>query len=353
MNGLKKLVLGVACLVAGGLAATPALADNSRTLRVGNFYPNHYLIVRGIMEPWAAAIEAETDGELKFDIMSSALGKNSAYMDLLQDGAIDVGFAGLGHTPGRFPVSQVVELPFMSPDPWAGAAAAWSVFERYGDQHKEFDGVKVVGMFAHSAPVMAMRKGQEVASLADLSGKKIRVGGDTAGAIIDTLGGTPIHMPASEAQQALANGVADGITFPIDSVDFFKITPSIESITVFPGGLYADTFWLAFNQDVWDSLPEAHQQAIKKHSGIAIAMMGGAAWTAGDNVGRASFEDQGNVKWNTISDEEIDAAKAELEPLVQRWVDDANKKGLPGEEILEYAKAMAQSYKTTHKVNIP
>ncbi|HLR13413.1 MAG TPA: TRAP transporter substrate-binding protein [Burkholderiaceae bacterium] len=353
MNVLKKLMLGVACAAVSGLAPSIASAEETRTLRVGNFYPSHYLIVRGIMEPWAAAIEAETDGELKFDIMSSALGKNSAYMDLLQDGAIDIGFAGMGHTPGRFPVSQVVELPFMSPDPWAGGAAAWSVYERYGDQHKEFDGVKVVGMFAHSAPVMAMRKGQEVANLADLDGKKIRVGGDTAGSIIDALGGTPIHLPATEAQQALANGVADGITFPIDSVDFFKITPSIESITVFPGGLYADTFWLAFNQDVWDSLSEAHQKAIEKHSGTAIAMMGGAAWTAGDNVGRASFEEQGNIKWNTISDEEIEEAKEQLEPLVQKWVDAANKKGLPGEEILEYAKTMAESYKTTHKVNIP
>src|SRR5699024_3538561 len=184
-------------------------------------------------------------------------------------------------------------------------------------------------------------------------GMKVRAAADTAGSITDAVGATPTHLPAAAAQQALANGVADGITFPVDSVDFFKITPSIKSITVFPGDLYADTFWLAFNQDVWDSLSEAHQKAIEKHSGTAIAMMGGAAWTAGDNVGRASFEEQGNIKWNTISDEEIEEAKEQLEPLVQKWVDAANKKGLPGEEILEYAKTMAESYKTTHKVNIP
>ncbi|MFA5522403.1 MAG: TRAP transporter substrate-binding protein [Castellaniella sp.] len=352
MKRLVTVAVGAACML-GALAFSPASAQETRTLRVGNFYPSHYLIIRGIIEPWTKAIEAETNGTLKFDIMSSALGKNSAYMDLLQDGAIDIAFAGLGHTPGRFPVSQVVELPFMSPDPWAGGAAAWLTFERYGEQHGEFKGVKVVGMFAHSEPVLSMRKGQDVKTLADLAGKKIRVGGDTAGSIISALGGTPIHMPATEAQQALSNGVADGITFPIDSVDFFKITPSIRSLTRFPGGLYADTFWLAFNQDVWDSLTDEQRSAVEKHSGLAIAMMGGAAWTAGDNVGKASFEDQGNIARYTISPEEIEQARVTAQPVVDRWLKAANDKGLPGDEILAYARAMAESYKTTHKVNIP
>jgi hypothetical protein len=98
-------------LAIGG--ATPAEAQQ-KTIRVGNWLPMHHLIVKGIVEPWARAIEAETGGELKFEVMTSALGPPPATFDLLLDGAIDVGYGVSGHNPGRFTMTQVMDLPFAS-----------------------------------------------------------------------------------------------------------------------------------------------------------------------------------------------------------------------------------------------
>ena len=344
------IAAALAALALGLLGATNASAQ-PRTLRIGNWLPSHHLIPRGIIEPWARAIEKETNGELKFDVMTSSLGSPPQYFDLLLDGAIDVGYGVSGHNPGRFPLTQIMDLPFMSPDPWSGAAAAWLTYERYGARYGEHRGAKVIGLFVHSEPYLWMR-GEPVKSVDDLAGKKVRVGGNVTGRIVAMLGGTPVQLPPTEAQQAMARGVADGITFPAESISFFKIDPVIKSATRFPGGLYTDTFWVAFNQGAWDSLTDAQRKAIEKHSGLGIALRAGWAWTNGDRLGLKAVEERG-VQIHTLSAEELAKAKERLRPLQQEWLDTAAKRGLPGDEILAYARAMVESYRPDRKVNIP
>lgn len=347
-----KTFAAAATIASAGLFATVASAQETRTLRVGNWLPSHHLIIKGIVEPWARAIETETNGSLKFDIMETSLGRPPAFFDFVLDGSIDVGFGVSGHNPGRFTLTQVMDLPFMSIDPWAGAAAAWATYQRYGAQYGEHEGAKVVGLWVHSEPSIFMRDGQEVKTLADLAGKKIRVGGNVTGEIITALGGTPVQLPPTEAQQAMSRGVADGITFPTESIEFFKITPAIKSATVIPGGLYTDTFWLAFNQGVWDSLTDEQRAAVEKHSGMAVAVLGGWAWTNGDNLGRDALNANGIV-WNTLSEADVEEAKSRLASLTEKWLAEADGRGLPGQEILDYAKAMTQHYKAAKQVNVP
>jgi len=347
----KGMTLAAAIAVLGSTGAGFA-QEETKTIRVGNWLPMHHLIVKGILEPWAAAIEAETNGSLQFDIMATALGRPPAYFDLVLDGSVDVGFGVSGHNPGRFTMTQVMDLPFMSPDPWAGAAAAWATYERYGEQYGEHDGAKVVGLWVHSEPYIFMREGQEVTSLAELAGKKIRVGGNVTGEIMQTLGATPVQLPPTEAQQAMSRGVADGITFPTESIEFFKITPSVASSTRIPGGLYTDTFWLAFNQATWDSLSDDQKAAVEKHSGMAIATLAGWAWTNGDTLGRAAL-DANDMVWNELPEADVEEVKSRLAVLEERWIEEANGKGLPAEEILEYARAQAEAYKAEKVVNVP
>ena len=345
-------LIGVAAVAGTVLLASPAAqAQDTRVIRVGNWVPMHHLIVRGILEPWARAIEAETDGSLKLEIMSSALARPPAYFDLVLDGTIDVGWGVSGHNPGRFTMTQVMDLPFSAPDPWAGAAAAWLTYERYGDRYNEHEGAKVVGLWTHSEPYIHMR-GEPIRTVDDLAGQKIRVGGNVTGKIIEALGGTPLQLPPTEAQQAIARGVADGITFPLESIEFFKITPSIKSSTRIPGVLYIDTFWLAFNQDVWDSLTDAQRAAVEKHSGLGVALLSGWAWTNGDTIGEAALR-ASNVEFVTLPDAEVARIRKTLVPLEEEWLAEADSRGLPGEEILGYSRAIAQQYKREKKVNIP
>ena len=329
-----------------------ALAQEVKKIRVGTWLPAHHLIVKGIIQPWTEAIERETNGSLDFEIMAAPLGPPPATRDLLLDGAFDVGYGVSGHNPGRFTMTQVMDLPFSSPDPWSGSAAAWATYERYGAQYKgEQEGVHVVGLFTHSAPLLHSRE-KPIATLADLAGMKIRVGGNVTGEIIKTLGGTPVQLPPTEAQNAMARGVADGITFPMESIDFFGITPAIKQSTYIPGGLYTDTFWVAFNDATWNKLSDAEKKAVEKHSGMALALLSGWAWTNGDRLGEEKMKAAG-VTFTTWSDADIAEAKKRLEPMRAAWLAEAEKRGLPGQEILDYAAEMVRVYVAKKDVNQP
>jgi TRAP-type C4-dicarboxylate transport system substrate-binding protein len=351
MKSFSKFALATALgAVVAATSLTAAKAEEV-VLRVGNWLPMHHLIVSGIIKPWADAIEAETDGTLRFEIMTSPLGPPPAQFDLLLDQAFDVGFGVSGHNPGRFTLTQVMDLPFMSPDPWAGSAASWAAYERWGSEYGEHDGAHVIGLFTHSNPNINMANGR-VETIADLEGKTIRVGGNVTGRIMSQLGATPVQLPPTEAQTAMSRGVADGITFPSESIDFFGITPVITSITQIPGGLYTDTFWVAFNEDSWNDLSDEHKAAVEKHSGMAIALLAGWAWTNGDTLGEEKLNEQG-VEFITLPEEEVEIARERLAELEQEWLEEANSRGFDGEAIIEYARSMVRYYDAAKVVNVP
>ncbi len=240
----------------------------------------HHLIVKGIIVPWSEAIERESNGTLKLEIMSSSVGRPPEYFDFVKNGIADAGYGVSGHNAVCFPMTQIADLPLMSPNLWAGAAASWLTYQRYGSRYNEHAGVKVVGLWTYSIPHLALR-GEPVKTLEDIKGKKVSVGGNVTGRIITALGGTPVQLPPTEVRQAMAAGVADGITFPMESIEFFKISPVIKSMTGFPAASTTDTFWLGINEAKWNALTAQQRAAIEKHSGMAVALLSGRAWTNG------------------------------------------------------------------------
>jgi TRAP-type C4-dicarboxylate transport system substrate-binding protein len=351
MSRTRTTIIAAALGTAISITSFTAAKAEEVVLRIGNWLPMHHLIVAGIMKPWAEAIEAETDGTLRFEIMTSPLGPPPAQFDLLLDQAFDVGYGVSGHNPGRFTLTQVMDLPFMSPDPWSGAAASWATYERWGAEYGEHDGAHVVGLFVHSNPNINMADGR-VEAISDLEGRTIRVGGNVTGRIMSQLGATPVQLPPTEAQTAMARGVADGITFPSESIDFFGITPVITSITRIPDGLYTDTFWIAFNEDSWNALSDEHKAAVEKHSGMAIAVLSGWAWTNGDTLGEERLNAQG-VEFLTLPEEEVEIARERLADLETEWLAEAESRGFDGQEILDYARAMVRFYDAGKVVNVP
>ena len=69
-----------------------------------------------VLEPWAQKVTAESGGRIAFEHYPSMQlgGKPPALYDQAKDGVVDLIWTVLGYTPGRFPGSEVFELPFMA-----------------------------------------------------------------------------------------------------------------------------------------------------------------------------------------------------------------------------------------------
>ena len=97
--------------------AAPAIvrAQDVTTLRVHQMLPAQATIPSKAIEPWTQRVAEASGGRLKFELYPAMQlgGAPPDLYDQAKDGVVDLIWTVLGYTPGRFPKSEVFELPFM------------------------------------------------------------------------------------------------------------------------------------------------------------------------------------------------------------------------------------------------
>ena len=140
-------LMGGAALVA--MTAGGALAQEV-TLKLHQFLPAQANVPKLVLDVWADNVEAASDGRIKIDRFPSMQlgGSPPELMDQAIDGVADVVWTVVGYTPGRFPSTEVFELPFMVEDARAASYAYWNMFETHMEA-SEFKDVKILGTWVH------------------------------------------------------------------------------------------------------------------------------------------------------------------------------------------------------------
>lgn len=317
------------------LAALPALAQET-TLRVSNWLPVSHPVVRDIMMPWAEQVTAATEGRVQVQFLDAPLGPPPAHYDLVASGAADIGFSAHGYTPGRFVLTELQELPFLSPSATANSVAYWRVWESMLADKNEHAGVKVLAIFGHG-PGQLFTTSRPASPVSGLSGAKIRVASEVTDQLVENLGMVSVQAPSSESYELLHNGVADGIVFPYESVPFFKLDDTVKNVLTVDGGMYNVSFFMVMNQARFDSLSEADRAAIDKVSGEALVRMAGAAWDNADKAGRAALE--GRLQATPAEGEDLAALQAAADKIYASVAEKFAAKGVDFPTVLEAFKA--------------
>jgi len=327
-------------LAAIGAAVTLALATAAQaetTLRVSNWLPPSHPIVRDILTPWGEQVASATSGRVTVEIMAAPIGKPPAQFDLIKSGAADVGYGVHGYTPGRFKLTPLVELPFLSDSAETLSVAYWKLHASTLAQAKEHEGVHVLTLFTHG-PGLIFTTGKPVTSIGDAAGLKMRIGGGVVAEVAQRLGMVGVQAPAPQVYEILSNGVADGILFPAESVPFFKIDEIIRHGTAVPGGLYNTSFFVIMNQATWDGLSAEDQAAIESVSGEAMARLAGKAWDAADAAGMTVMKDKG-VAFTTADGAFAAALEEKLAGVEAGFLAAAAAAGIDGAAAIAALKA--------------
>ncbi|MEL6691204.1 MAG: C4-dicarboxylate ABC transporter, partial [Pseudomonadota bacterium] len=106
------LKASLAGTLAAGVMATASFAQDV-TLRFQHFLPPQGSVPAFFMAPWAEKVEADSNGRIKVELYPAMQlgGAPPALYDQIRDGVIDGGWALPAYTPGRFPETEVFELP--------------------------------------------------------------------------------------------------------------------------------------------------------------------------------------------------------------------------------------------------
>ena len=324
---MLKTTIGAAVLGAGLLGAGAASAQVVLTASSW-LAPTHPL--SQTQAKWCEEVAAATSSRVRCNILPKAVVAPPATFDAVRDGLADLSYSVHGYTPGRYTTTLMAELPFLGDSSEAVSIAYNRVFEKHLSKLDEHKGLKVITVFTHGPGIIYNSK-RAVASVADLQGLKFRVGGGIVNEVGKALGANVTLKPAPESYELLSSGVMDGVFFPAESIEAFKLDKLIKHKTTFPGGLYNTSFAFVMNEGTWKKISKADQDAISKLSGDYAARMFGRAWDGADRRSNAMMQAVGVV--HTVASKSfIDEVRAKLSPLEQKWIADVKAKGLANPE---------------------
>ncbi|EIE52442.1 putative extracellular solute-binding protein [Citreicella sp. 357] len=324
-------------LTASALTLCLAGAASAQTvLTVASWLPPSHPLVADLIVPMGEAIAEATGGEVTANILTAPLGPPPAHFDFAVNGVADITFGVQGYNPGRFKTTNIVELPFLGETAEAISVAYWRVFDEMLRDAGEYDRVKVLAVFSHGPGEIFLRDG-DVGAPDVLDGVKIRVGGGIVHEVASALGAVPVEGPSSKAYELLSQGVADGIFFPYESVNFFKLIPQLDRAISVPGGLYNTSFYIVMNKAKWDSLTPAQQDAIDSVTGEVLARRAGQMWDAADARGRAAME--GEIAIHRATETQMRAWEGAVSPLVRAKLDEVGETGIDAQAAYDMLRA--------------
>jgi len=328
--------------LATGFTATTALAQEV-TLKLHQFLPPQANVPKLVLDVWADKVEKDSGGRIKVDHYPSMQlgGKPPELMDQAIDGVADIVWTVVGYTPGRYPGTEVFELPFMMTNARATSRAYWEMFEKHW-KDTDFKNLHILATWVHGPGNIHTK--DPVNTPADMQGMKIRGGSRSVNSLLTKLGATPVGMPVPAVSEGLSKGVIDGTTIPWEVTAALKVPELVHNHTEFSGAaLYTLTFVLAMNKDKYESMPADLQKVIDDNSGVEFSVFAGGTQADSDGPARQNAVDLGN---NIVT---LDAAATEewrtlAQPVYDEWVADMNSKGKDGQALLDEARALIAKY---------
>ena len=334
--------LGAAIVLMAGASATAQAQDV--TLRLHQFLPLPAAIPAGAITPWIEKVQAESDGRITVEHYPSMQlgGAPPSLYDQAKDGVVDIVWTVLGYTPGRFPITEAFELPFMV----SNGEATSRAFHDYvaNNAMSEFDGVVPIALHTHGPGILHVR-GDGIQSLDDFDGLKLRGPTRIITGLLEELGATAIGMPVPAVPESLSKGVIDGVAIPWEVTLPLKVAELVDTHTELSGdrGLYTATFVMAMNQASYDALPDDLKAVIDNNSGPDVSAMFGAAMDTVDVKGREVAEAAGNAIY-TMDAGEVARWQEAAQPVIDGWIADMTDAGHDGQALVDEARALVEQH---------
>lgn len=332
---------GIVCLVMvvgliGTLAGTSKAEEEPIKLIIATWEPPKATMAQPLRD-WLKELEERSGGRVTGEISYAAMGPPPKYYDLAVEGIAHATIIGVPYTPGRFPMSDVVNLPITGDvSNEVFAKAYWALYEK-GYFDKEFKDVKVLWLAGFCPYSLHMIKGQDVRTLADIKGKKIRVSGAIHTEIVKALGGVPVGMAAPEIPIAMQKGTLDGLFMGWSFIKAFRTEKVTASVTLLDASGFMSG--MVMNKKKYESLPDDIKKIIDD-MGPKYSAVVGRAFDKDDVDAMNMLKDAGGVI-HEFSPKDMEEIGKRLAPLWNNWIDEMEAKGHPGKAIVaDYYKIL-------------
>lgn len=350
-NVARRAVLaaGVAVALASWGVAQAQAQTQTVELKVSHYVPPTHTMHLELLR-WADEMDKKSNGRLKISIFpASQMGPITRQYDLARTGVADIAYFLQGATPGRFPLTELAQLPYaFNPDvggtlqkPVSSAEASALLTGMAGQLTKEYEGTKLLLLIAQPNLSLMFNKAT-VRKPADLKGMRLRHNGPLAAKMIDALGATPAAVSPVELADGLEKGTVKGMIFNYEAGQAFQMGGAVTSVTEL--NFSAVTLGLAMNEKKYEALPADLRKLIDDSMGAAAARRLGAKFDDAEAAGRRYLVDS-KVEIILPTADEAQAFRAPLKPVVEQSIEAAQAKGLPARKFFDDLRGRVNAVK--------
>src|SRR5262245_32948325 len=327
------------------LAPAGALAQQKFEMKLAYFVGDQHAMSKWLIK-WSDDLTAKSGGRIAVKrFPGSQMGPVQQHYDFARTGQADVSWFLHGATPGRFPLTELVQVPYLVGSAEIGTKVLNDAELRAKYLDAEHRGVKVLLLLTHQpGNVHTTRK--PIRTTEDMRGLRIRFASPTIRDFVAALGGTPVGVLPTEQVEQLQKGTIDGVFIDYGGAGIaFKMGGVLKYSTEMYS--YVSSFGVGVNEDFWNKLPPDLQALVTKSmSGVEKEV--GEAWDALDVPGKKALIDGGaeairlapaeDARFRKIGAEVADARVKELE-----------LKGLAAGAVYSKLKELAEKHAKTSK----
>jgi TRAP-type C4-dicarboxylate transport system substrate-binding protein len=335
------LLLGVGLLAQG---QGPAHAQPIE-MKLAYFVGDQHAMSQWLIK-WSENLEKASNGRIVVKrFPNSQMGPTPAHYDLARTGRADVSWFLHGGTPGRFPLTELISLPFMVGSSEIGVKTLNDPELRSKYLDAEHKGLKILMLLTHQpGDVHTTRKA--IRTVDDFKGMRLRFATPPVRDLIAGLGGTPVGVSPTEQAEQLQKGTIDGTFIDYGGAGIaFKLGGTLKYSTELYA--YVASFGIGVNEDFWKKLPPDLQKL------MVDSMTGkekevGEAWDALDIPGKKALVDGGAeaIRFSAADDAKVRKIGAEVS---EAKIKELEGKGLPARAVYNKMRELSEKYAKTSK----
>ncbi len=244
------------------LAAPTLSLAQAKELRLGLITPvghswNKAALVLG------DKLKAASNGRLTMTVFHSGqLGNESAMMQQLQSGALDMGFIQAAELGSRVPHLAAINAPYL-----VRSTPAVAKFVRHPEVLKLFDVLPAttgtIGLGWGITGMRAIFSSKDLQSLADIKGMKLRINPTPVYRdFYSLLGAAPTPIPTPQVFDAMSNGQVDGLEADLE-FSWNQRFDKVSKVMLQMNAVFMPFAAVASGR-VWTTLPAADRDLITK-----------------------------------------------------------------------------------------
>lgn len=252
-------------LIAGSAASVgfPAISvAQSRQLRLGILTPVGHPWNRAALKV-AEQLNAETKGRLTLTVFHSGqLGNESAMLQQMQSGALDMGWIMAAELGSRVPAIAAITAPYV-----VDSTDKIAKLVRHPVAMKLFDTLPgetgTIGLAWGITGMRAIFAARDISKIGDIKGMKLRINPTPAYRdFYQLLGASPTPIPTPQVFDAMSNGQVDGLEADLEfswNQRFDKVSKSILQMNA----IFMPVIALVSGR-VWQGTPPADRELITR-----------------------------------------------------------------------------------------